>query len=326
MKANIFYKYGSLDVLKFEDIEKPIPKDNEVLIKIHASSVNFGNIAHIKGKPFLARFWTGLLKPRHKIPGGDVAGHIESVGKDVKQFLAGDEVFGDLADCGFGTYAEYVCTLEGKLAPKPFNISFEEAAGSAQAAVVALQGLRVIGQIKAGQKVLIYGASGGIGSFAVQLAKLHGAEVTGVCSTRNIEMVRSIGADYVIDYTKEDFSQQGHQYDLIISTAGFRSIFDYKRVLCPKGIYVTTGGSLKQIFQAMLIGPLISMFGKKKFYNLLHKINQKDLFVIKDFFESGNLTTVIDKKYNINDVIKALEYYTEGHSSGKVIITMTSEK
>ena len=217
MKAIVYNKYGPPDVLELKEVEKPIPKDNQVLVKVHAASVNYGNLVLLKGKPFLARFAFGLLKPKYSIPGGDIAGRVEAVGKNVKQFQPGDEVFGDLSGCGWGGFAEYVSVPENVLALKPANMSFEEAAAVPMAAVTALQGLRDKGKIQSGQKVLINGASGGVGTFAVQIAKSFGAEVTGVCSTRNLDIVRSIGADHVIDYTKEDFTEKTQRYDLILA-------------------------------------------------------------------------------------------------------------
>jgi NADPH:quinone reductase-like Zn-dependent oxidoreductase len=322
MKAIVCTKYGSPDVLGLKEVEKPTPGDNEVLVEVHASSVNYNNLAQVKGKPFIARLWLGLLKPRHKIPGGDIAGRVEAVGRNVKQFQPGDEVFGDLSECGYGAFAEYVCVPENAIALKPANISFEEAAAIAQAAVVALQGLRDKGQIQMGQNVLIYGASGGIGTFAVQIAKSYGAEVTGVCSTRNLDMVRSIGANHVIDYTKEDFTKNGQRYDLILATAGYRSIFDYKRALSPKGIYVMTGGSMAQIFQATLLGPWISITGSKKLGNLMAKQNKKDLYVMKELIEAGKVKPVIDRRYSLSEVAEAFRYYEERHARGKVVITV----
>jgi NADPH:quinone reductase-like Zn-dependent oxidoreductase len=322
MKAIVYHKYGPLDVLNLEEIEKPTPGDDEVLVKVHASSVNYGNLALVKGKPFLARLWSGFLKPKFKIPGGDISGRVETVGRNVKQFQPGDDIFGDLSDIGFGAFAEYVCVPEMAIARKPANLSFEEAASAPQAAVVALQGLRDNGRIQPGHKVLIYGASGGIGTFAVQIAKSFGAEVTGVCSTRNIDLLRSIGADYVIDYTKDDFVKRGQRYDLILATAGYRSIFDYRKGLNPNGIYVTTGGSMKQIFQAMLLGPFISMTGKKKLGNLMHRINQKDLVFMKELLEDGKVKPIIDRRYPLREVAEALRYYEEGRTRGKIIITI----
>jgi NADPH:quinone reductase-like Zn-dependent oxidoreductase len=322
MKAIVYEEYGPPDVLQLKEVEKPTPKDDEVLVKVHASSVNYNSLAFVRGEPFLARLWSGLLKPKYKIPGNDIAGRVETVGKTVKQFQPGDEVFGDISGCGWGGFAEYVSVSEHALVLKPANISFEEAAAVPEAALVALQGLRDKGQIQPGQKVLINGASGGIGTFAVQIAKSFGAKVTGVCSTRNLEMVRSIGADYVIDYTQEDFTQNEQRYDLILATAGYRSIFDYKRALSPKGIYVSTGGSLAQTFQAMLLGPFISMTGTKKMGALAAKSNKDDLVFIKELLEAGKVVPVIDRRYPLSEVAEALRYYGEGHARGKVVITM----
>ena len=322
MKAIVHRKYGlPNDVLQLEEVSKPIPGDDKVLVEVHAASVVYSDSAFVIGKPFLVRLiGSGLLKPKHKIPGSNIAGRVEAVGRDVKQFQQGDEVFGDISDCGRGGFAEYIAAPENALVLKPTKITFEEAAAVPQAAVVALQGLRM-GQIQPGQKVLINGSSGGIGTFAVQIAKSFGAEVTGVCSTRNLDMVRSIGADQVIDYTKEDFARSGQQYDLIIATAGYRSIFDYKRALSPRGIYVMTGGSMAQVFQSML-GPLISMTGSKKMGNLAARSNQKDLVFIKELIEAGKVKPVIDRNYPLSEVAEALQYYGEGHSRGIVVITV----
>ena len=321
MKAIVCTRYGPPDVLKLEEIQKPTPGDDEILVEVHAASVNYSNLILVRGKPFVARLGFGLLKPKLKIPGSDIAGRVEAVGRNAKQFQPGDEVFGDLSNCGRGGYAGYVCVPENVLALKPANISFEEAAAVPEAALVALQALRDKGQIKAGQKVLIYGASGGIGTFAVQIAKYFGAQVTGVCSTRKLDMVRSIGADHVIDYTQEDFTQNGQRYDLIVATAGYRSIFDYKRALSPKGMYVATGGSMAQIFQGLLIGPWISMTGSKKLGSLAVKPN-KDLAFMKELIEAGKVKPVIDRCYKLSEVAEALRYYGEGHAKGKVVITV----
>jgi NADPH:quinone reductase-like Zn-dependent oxidoreductase len=323
MKAIVFTKYGPPDVLQLKDVEKPTPKDNEVLIKIHATSIVYSDLAFVRGKPFLVRLMgSGLLKPRYKILGVDVAGRVEAVGANVKQFQPGDEVFGDLSGYGRGGYAEYVCAPEKALALKPANCSFEEAATVPESAVVALQGLRDKGQIQPGQKVLVNGASGGIGTFAVQIAKSFGAEVTGVCGTRNLDMVRSIGADHVIDYTQEDFAETGQRYDLILATAGYRSIFDYRRALSPEGIHVVTGGSLAQIFQPMLLGPWISMTGSKKMVNLSVRVNQDDLVFMKELLEAGKVRAVIDRCYTLGETAEALRYYGKGHARGKVVITV----
>jgi len=322
MKAIVYQEYGTPDVLQLKEVEKPIPGDNEVLVKVYAASVNFNNLVFVKGEPFVARLLlTGLLKPKFKTPGNDIAGWVEAVGINVKQFQPGDEVFGDISDCGFGAFAEYVSVPENALALKPANISFEEAAAVPEATLVALQTLRDKGQVQTGQKVLICGASGGIGTFEVQIAKYFGAEVTGVCSMRNLDMVRSIGADHVIDYTQEDFTKNGQRYDLILATAGYRSIFDYRRALSPKGIYVATGGSMAQIFQAMLLGPWISMAGSKKLCGMQVKPN-KDLGFMKELIEAGKVKPVIDRCYSLSEAAEALRYYGEGHANGKVVITL----
>src|SRR5579859_3240695 len=278
MKAIVYHTYGSPDVLKLEEVQKPVPQDDEVLVKVLAASVNAGDWHLLRAKPFLMRLMGyGLLKPKHTILGSDIAGRVEAVGRNVKQFQAGDEVFGNTARYGFGGFAEYVSVPEEALVLKPARISFEEAAAVPQAAVTALQGLRDKGHIQKGQKVLINGAGGGVGMFAVQIAKAFGAEVTAVCSTRNLDRVRSIGADHVIDYTQEDFTRNGQQYDLILAVNGYHSISDYRRALSPTGTYVTTGGSDAQMFQTMLLGPWISRTGRQKMGNSAHKPNQKDL-------------------------------------------------
>jgi NADPH:quinone reductase-like Zn-dependent oxidoreductase len=321
MKAIVYEKYGPPDVLELKEVEKPAPKDDEVLIRVHAASVTFGDLAAVKGEPFMVRLSLGLREPKFKIPGKDLAGRVEAVGAKVKEFKPGDEVFGDISECGWGAYAEYVAVPESAIVLKPTNISFQQAAAAPESAVVALQGLRDKGHIQPGQKVLIYGASGGIGTFAVQIAKSFGAEVTGVCSTRNLELVRSIGAEHVIDYTKEDCAHNGKRYDLILATAGYRSIFDYQRALSPKGNYVATGGSMAQVFQPMLLGPWLST-GGRKMSNLAMKPNKKDLTFIKELIEAGKVTPVIDKSFPLSELPEALRYYGEGHSRGKVVITM----
>lgn len=238
MKAIVCDKYGSPDVLELKEVKKPFPTENQVLVKVHSASLNFGNLVLLKGKPFLARFAFGLTKPKYSIPGGDIAGTIEAVGEKVKLFKVGDQVFGDLSGCGWGGFSQYVTVPENALVLKPVNISFEEAAATPMAGVTALQGLRDKGKIKNGDKVLIYGASGGVGTFAVQIAKSFGAEVTGVCSTRNVDILRSIGADHIIDYTKEDFNQHQERYDLVLGVNGSNSISAYKRVLKQNGQFV----------------------------------------------------------------------------------------
>jgi NADPH:quinone reductase-like Zn-dependent oxidoreductase len=322
MKAIVYHSYGSPDVLKLEEVQKPIPSDDEVLIKVCAASINYFDWHILRGESFFLRITTGgLLKPKHKILGDDLAGRVEEVGVNVKQFQPGDEVFGF---CDGGAFAEYRCVTEDKgwLVLKPANISFEEAAAVPIAAIPALQGLRDKGQIQPGQKVLINGASGGVGTFAVKIAKSFGAEVTGVCSTRKLEMVRSIGADHVIDYTREDFTKSGQRYDLILAVGGYHPISDYKRALSPEGIYVCAGGSLAQYFQAVLLGPLISMTGSKKLGSMYTKPNQKDLVFLIELYEAGRVVPVIDRRYPLSEVAEALRYYGEGHARGKVVITL----
>jgi NADPH:quinone reductase-like Zn-dependent oxidoreductase len=321
MKAIVCTEYGPPEVLKLEEVEKPTPTGDEVLVEVHAASVTYSCLMLVRGEPFISRLMgLGLLKPKYKIPGADIAGKVIAVGSNVKQFQPGDEVFGDLSNCGRGGFAEYVCAPESALSLKPANISFEEASGVPEAALVALQALRDNGNIQKGHKVLIYGASGGIGTFAVQIAKSFGAEVTGVCSTRNTDLVHSLGADHVIDYTQEDFTQNGQRYDLIVATAGYRSIFDYKRALSPNGRYVSTGGSMAQTFQALLLGPLISMSGSKKLGAMLVEPN-KDLAFMKELIEAGQVKPYIDRCYPLCETAEALHYYGNGHSRGKVVIS-----
>jgi len=323
MKAIIRTEYGTPEVLQLREIEKPIPKDTEVRVQIRASSINYGDWGLLTGKPFFLRLTEGgLREPKIRILGGDVAGRIEAVGRNAKLFQPGDEVYGDLSTCGRGGFAEYVCAPEGKFALKPANISSEGAAAVPMAAVVALQGLRDEGQIRPGQKVMINGASGGVGTFAVQIAKAFGAEVTAVCSTRNLDLARSIGADHVIDYTQEDFTNSGQRYDLILAANGYHPISDYKRALRPQGVYVCSGGSLKQIFQSMLLGPLMSRSGGNQLGNLLYRQNADDLVFLNQLLESGKVVPVIDRSYPLSEVPDAFRYFGEGHARGKVIITI----
>jgi len=306
MKAIVYTEYGSPDVLQLKEVVKPTPKDNEVLVKVYAVSANAADLHLLRADPFLIRLSSGLLKPKNKILGSDIAGRVESVGENVKQFEPGDAVFGDISAGGWGGFAEYVCAHEDALVLKPANLSFEEAAAVPMAAVTALQGLRNKGQIQPGQKVLINGASGGVGMFAVQIAKSFGAEVTAVCSTRNLDIVRSIGADHVIDYTREDFTQNGKRYDLILAANGNRSIADYRRVLSPRGVYVTTGGAMAQLSEVMLKGPWISMTGSQKMGNLLARPNKQDLAFIKELLEAGQVKPVIDRCYPLSEVAEAI--------------------
>jgi len=321
MKAIVCTKYGSPDVLQLKEVAKPAPKNNEVMVKVHAASLNAADVETLRGV-----FWVrigGPLKPMYKILGSDIAGRVEAVGRNVKQFQPGDEVFGDLSVCGFGAFAEYVSVPENALALKPASMTFEEVATLPQAAVLTLQGLRDKRQVQPGQKVLINGAGGGVGTFAVQIAKSFGAEVTGVDSTGKLDMLRSIGADQVIDYTQEDFTRSGQRYDLILDVVAYRSIFAYKRALSSKGIFVYVGGSTAAIFQALLLGPLISRTGTKKMGIVMWKPNKKeDLVFLKELFEVGKVVPVIDRRYPLSEVPEALRYLEEGHALGKVVITM----
>ncbi len=319
MKAIIYTEYGPPDVLHLAEVEKPAPKDNEVLIKVHAASINAADLHLLRADPFPVRFQSGLLKPKNTILGADIAGRVEAVGGSVKQFKAGDEVFGDISGSGWGGFAEYVCAREDVLVLKPANITFEQAAAAPMAAVTALQGLRDYGKIQAGQKVLINGASGGVGAFAIQIAKAFGSEVTAVCSTSKAELVRSLGADHMIDYTKEDFTKNGKQYDLILAANGDRSISDYQRALTPAGIYAMTGGSMKQIFQAMALGSWTSK-GNQKMVGVLAQPKSADLAFVKDLLESGKVVAVIDRTYLLSEVPAAARYLEEGHAKGKVVI------
>jgi len=324
LKAIVCSKYGPPEVLQLMDIDTPSPNDDEILIKIHAASLNAGDLVMLKGKSVIIRLMNGLRKPKYKILGDDIAGTVEAVGRNVKNFQPGDEVFGI---SNFGAFAEFVCVPEENFfewsAIKPANISFEEAATIPMAASTALKGLRDKGQIQSGQSVLINGASGGVGTFAVQIAKSFGANVTGVCSTSKMDIVRSIGADHVIDYTQEDFTKSGKQYDLILDVAAYRSIFNYKRALSPKGIYVCIGGSMGRWIQAMLLGPLISIRGSKKLGSGgVAQPNHQDFLYLKDLLEAGKVVPVIDRSYPLSEIVEAFHYFEEGHARGKVVITV----
>jgi NADPH:quinone reductase-like Zn-dependent oxidoreductase len=321
MKAIVAEQYGTPDVLKFAEVDKPAPKKNEVLIKIGAASLNAFDWHMLLPDPFMVRLMGGgLLKPKNRILGTDMAGQVEAIGESATQFKPGDEVYGDLARWGCGACAEYVCAPEEALAPKPNNMTFEQAAAAPMAALTALQGLRDKGHVREGQKVLVNGASGGVGTFAVQLAKFFGAEVTAVCSTGNVDKARSLGADHVIDYTKEDFTRSGRRYDLILAANGFHPLADYKRALARGGSYVMTGGSMKQIFHAMLLAPWYSMTGGKKLGGITAHANRKDLVFIKELMEAGKVVPVIDRVYPLAEVPEALRYLLAGHARGKVVI------
>ena len=321
MKAVVYSRYGPLDVLGVRDIDKPVVNDDEVLVRVHAAGLHIGDCFSVRGAPFAMRMVTGLLKPKHGVPGFDLAGQVESVGKNVKQFQAGDEVFGA---CN-GTCAEYACAGQDHLALKPTNLTFEEAAAVPTSALAALHALRDAGKVQPGQKVLINGASGGVGTFAVQIAKSFGAEVTGVCSTTNVNMVRSIGADHVIDYTQEDFTQGAQRYDLIFDNVENRSLSDCRRALTPAGTLILNSGTGAQGIELMvrLVKPLVlSPFVRHTLRRYLSTPNHEDLVVLKELVESGKLTPVIDKTYPLHETPAALRYIERGHARGKVVITL----
>ena len=323
MKAIVYTQYGPPEVLQFTEVEKPTPKDDEVLIKVHAASVNAADWRMMRAHPFLVRFVSGLLRPTITILGADVAGRVEAVGRNAKQYQPGDEVFGDLSASSWGGFAEYVAVPESAIAPKSARLTFEEAAALPMAAVSALQALRDKGKVKPGQTVLINGASGGVGTFAVQIAKALGAEVTAVCSTSKVEQTRALGADYVIDYTQEDFSQNGQRYDVVLAVNGSRPLSAYQRVLAPQGVYIMIGGSSStQLFQAMILGPLYSRKDGQAFGNLTAKPNPQDLMAVNELVEAGKVTPVIDRRYPLHEVPEAIRYVEQGHAKGKVVITV----
>lgn len=318
MRAAVYTMYGPPDVVRITEIEKPVPKDNEVLVKVRAASVNPLDWHFMRGAPFVVRIGAGLREPKVTRLGVDFAGQVEEAGRNATQFKPGDEVFG----CIRGAFAEYVCVPEDKLVPKPANLSFENAAAVPVAAISALQALRDKGHIQQGHKVVVDGASGGVGTFAIQIAKSFGTEVTAVCSTRKLDTARSLGADHVIDYTREDFTKNGKRYDLILAANAFHSIFDYKRSLSRRGICVFVGGGGVQILQALLLGSLLSLIGSKKFSFLMAKISHKDLIVLKDLLEAGKIAPVIDKRYTLSEISEAIRYLETGHARGKVVITI----
>ena len=323
MKAIVYTQYGSPDVLRLQDVEKPAPKDDEVLVKVQATSVNalddlLSKSHLLTADIFLVRLMgMGLFKPKNPILGADIAGQVEAVGKNVQQFRPGDEVFGDI---GHGGFAEYVTAPERVLALKPAKLSFEAAAAVPVAAITSLHGLRDSGKIQAGQKVLINGAAGGVGTFALQIAKALGAEVTAVCSTRNMEQARTLGADHVIDYTKENFIQSGQRYDLIFAANGYHPLAAYKQALTPKGNYVMAGGKTRQIFEAMLLGSWMSEKDGRTMGNVSAHISQEDMQTITELLESGKVVPVIDKRYPLTEVAEALRYLGSGHARGKLVI------
>jgi NADPH:quinone reductase-like Zn-dependent oxidoreductase len=319
MKAIVQVQYGSPDVLRLKDIDKPVVKDDEVLVRVHAAAVNIGDWHLLRGVPFAMRLASGLLKPRREIPGLDVVGQVEVTGKNVEQFRPGAEVFGWCR----GAFAEYACAAENNLLPRPANLTFEQAAAVGDSAFTALAAVRDQGKVQPGHTVLINGASGGVGTFAVQIAKAFGANVTGVCSTRNVDMVRSIGADHVIDYTKEDFTQAEQRYDVMLDLVGSRSLSACRRALTPRGTYVVVGVrdmgrwfGLGRQTKALLLSPFVRQ--RMRVFVVRH--NREDLAVLKELVEAGNVAPVIDRRYTLREVPEALRYQGEGHSQGKIVI------
>lgn len=322
MKALRYLAYGSLDEVEYTDLAKPTPKAGEVLVKIHAASVNAADWRMVKADPFLVRFMNGFAKPQNTLLGCDIAGTIEAVGANVTEFKPGDEVFGDIFNAGRGAFAEYAAVPEALLAPKPVNLSFEEAAALPLAGATALQGLRDVGKIQSGEKVLIVGASGGVGTFAVQIAKADGAEVTAVCSTSKVEMVRSLGADHIIDYKKEDVTKRDDRYDLILAANGYYPLAAYKRLLTDNGRYVAAGGKMGQLFEVMLFGKFRSSNGKV-LTNVAAQTRKQDLLELKKLAEAGKLKPIIEQQYPLHQGVDAIRHVASGHALGKIIITMT---
>jgi NADPH:quinone reductase-like Zn-dependent oxidoreductase len=324
MKAIVRSQYGSAEVLHFQEVAPPgMPDDRSVLVRVRGASVHAGDWHLLRGTPFLIRFiYGGLRRPNIQILGTDMAGEVEIVGKAVTQFQPGDAVFGDLSEAGFGTFAEYVCVPETALAAKPTNLSFAEAATIPVSALTALQGLRDVGQLQAGQKVLINGASGGVGSFAVQIAKAFGAEVTGMCSAAKAEMVRSQGADHILDYTQTDLSQYQQNYDLILDAAAYRSVFDYLPTLVPNGTYVMVGGSTPRLFLVLLFGGLMTKISRRHVKCLMQKPNQQDLIILKDLIEANKIRPYIDCHYPLSKVSDAIRHIEGRQVKGKVAISV----
>ncbi|MEM7131634.1 MAG: NAD(P)-dependent alcohol dehydrogenase [Chloroflexota bacterium] len=327
MQAIMYYKYGSPDVLKLQDVEKPAPMENEVLVKVHAAAVNPIDWHTMRAEPFLVRLGNGFFGPKKKTLGADIAGRVEAVGKGATEFQPGDEVFGDIYAGRMGGFAEYTCAAESALTAKPDNLSFQEAAAVPVVAYTALQGLRDKGEIQSGQRVLINGASGGVGTFALQLAKYFGAEVTGVCSTRNLEMVRAIGADHVIDYTQEDFTKSGRRYDLIYDAVGNRSVSEYANALNPQGRCVVVGmTTLWRLFHVLTVGAWVSRRSDKTIgFMGFAQANKDDLNYIRGLLESGEIRPTIDRSYRLAECAEAIRYLETGRARGKVVISIDAD-
>ena len=322
MKAMLRDTYGSPDVLRVAEIEVPTPRADEVLVRVEATSINAADWRMLRADPFLARLDSGLITPRNKILGSDVAGQVEGVGKDVSRFRVGDAVFGNLFELRGGAFAEYVAVPERLLLPKPVNLSFEQAAAVPMAAVTALWGLQSRGPMGPGKQVLIYGASGGVGTFAVQVAAALGADVTAVVSARNLELARTLGADQVYDYASVDVSKIGRRYDLILAVNGYQSIWTYKQALCPDGHYVMAGGSAAQMFQAMVLGPLLSRRGGSQLGILSTRLSMQDLEIVRRLIEAGRVRPIIDRTYSFEQIPDAIRYMEPGHARAKVVVSV----
>ena len=316
MKAIVQNDYGSPDVFELKEIDKPVVKDDDVLVRVHSAALHAGDYFAMRGVPYLVRMSAGWPKPKNYVPGYDVAGHVEAAGKDVKQFKPGDAVFGTCK----GACAEYVCAGENNFLPKPANLTLEQAAAVPTSALTALRGLRDAGKVQPGHKVLINGASGGVGTFAVQIAKAFGAEVTGVCSTRNVDMVRSIGADHVIDYTQEDFTQSGQRYDLILDQVANHSLSDCRRALTPQGTHIPNSGHSGTGYVVKAL--VLSLFVRQQGRPYIAIPNNEDLVVLHELIETGKVSPVIDRTYPLSETPEAFRYLDEGHARGKVVITV----
>jgi NADPH:quinone reductase-like Zn-dependent oxidoreductase len=322
----IYRRYGGPEVLQFEQVEQPTPGPQQVLVQVHAAALNAADNYLLRGEPAPLRLSTGLFGPKNPILGADIAGRIVAVGSAVSQFQVGDAVYGDLSGHGLGGFAEYVCAPAAALAHKPATLSFEQAAAVPMAAVTSLQGLRLGGSIEPGQEVLIHGASGGVGMFALQIAKAQGARVTAVCSSRNLEQAYALGADQVIDYTTTDFVQQDQRYHFVLVANGQRTLSEYCQVVHPRGRCIVAGGNVQQIFAAMLLGPLYAMHRGLTVRSLTAQPNQNDLRAISALIEAGAIRPIIERSYPLHELPNALRYRAEGHARGKIVITIAASE
>lgn len=322
MQAMTYRAYGAPDVLQSTTVAMPVPEASEVLVQVHAASLNQADLYLLRGEPLVARLFSGLRRPKHPILGADIAGRVVAIGSGVKTFQPGDAVYGDLSATGRGGFAEFVCAREEALAPKPASLSYGQAAAVPMAAVTALQGLRAAGPVAAGERVLVHGASGGVGTFAVQLARAMGAQVTAVCSARHLEQARTFGAEHVIDYTQEDFTRDGRRYDLILVVNGRRSLAEYRRALSPRGRLVVAGGDVGTILQATLLGPVLSLIHRVTVRSLAARPSRDDLRFVGKLLDSGVVVPAIDRCYPLRELPEAMRYLANGHAAGKIIITM----